>query len=122
MMRVWLTRFWIPAFWFAMGASFFAAISPVPPMPSGAPGDKVQHIAAFAVLTLLCCLAYRDAPLRQVFAWLLAFGAMIEVAQAVPAFGRSSEWLDLAADGAATAITLVVVALLRRAFAIDSHS
>lgn len=121
-MRTWLPRIWIPAFWFAMGASFFAAIMPMASAPPGAPNDKIQHIVAFAVLTGLCCLAYPSAPLRRVFVGLLAFGAMIEIAQAVPAFGRSSEWLDLAADGASTAVTLLVVAQLRRLFAIDSHS
>lgn len=110
-----LSALWVPAFWFAMGASFFAALAPMPPAPAGAPNDKVQHILAFLVLTTLCCLAYPAASMRRILLGMLGFGALIEIVQAIPELGRSSEWLDLLADAAATVAALTIMAIVRRA-------
>lgn len=107
----------IPLFWFAVGATFYAAVSPVPPMPPGAPSDKVQHIAAFVTLTSLALAAYPLAPWQRTLFGLIGFGALIECVQAIPALGRSPEWLDLAADSAAAAVTLLVINYVRRFWA-----
>lgn len=106
----------IPLFWFAVGAIFYAALSPVPPMPPGAPSDKVQHIAAFATLTSLAIAAYPRARWWALLLSLIGFGAAIECAQAIPALGRSPEWLDLAADSGAAAMTLLCVKGFLRVF------
>lgn len=104
----------IPLFWFVVGATFYAAISPVPPMPPGSPSDKVQHIAAFITLTSLAIAAYPRAAWQRVLLCLVGFGALIECVQAIPALGRSPEWLDLAADGGAAAVTLLLINNARR--------
>src|SRR5262249_42757704 len=100
----------IRALFFA--AALFAlvmALLPHPPQVPGNPSDKVQHVAAFATLGLLGFYAYpRLSPL-----WLIAdlslFGALIEIAQAIPALHRDSDPLDWVAD--TLACLLVIVSL-----------
>lgn len=61
--------------------------------------DKLNHACAFAALTLAAAFAlprWRDQP-ALIFGALLAFGALIEVAQSFTAT-RSAEWGDLLAD------------------------
>lgn len=107
----------IPLFWFVVGATFYAAISPVPPMPPGVPSDKVQHIAAFITLTSLAIAAYPRAQWHRILLCLIGFGALIECVQAIPALQRSPEWLDLAADSGAAVVTLLVINSVRRFWA-----
>jgi VanZ family protein len=79
-------------------------------------GDKVQHFAAFYCLTLLGAAAYRS---RGALIWLVvvlsAYGALIEVLQPLPPFGRDRDVFDWVADniGIATAILPILVARWR---------
>lgn len=107
----------IPLFWFALGVTFYAAISPAPPLPSGTPSDKVQHIAAFAVLTALAIRAYPRVKSQTLLPSLIAFGALIECVQAIPALHRSPEWLDLAADSGGVMAVLLAMSGVKRMFA-----
>ncbi|MEQ1509594.1 MAG: hypothetical protein ABL909_04230 [Sphingopyxis sp.] len=107
----------IPLFWFAVGATFYATLSPVPPMPPGAPSDKVQHFVAFATLTVLAIAAYPRAKWQVLLPSLIAFGALIECVQAIPALHRSPEWLDLAADSGAVIAVLLVMSGVKRVLA-----
>jgi VanZ family protein len=67
--------------------------------PSVGDGDKVQHFFAFYALALLGGVAF---PHRRRLPWLIlglsAFGALIEVLQAVTPFGRSCDMMDWVAD------------------------
>ena len=99
-------------FWLAIAFAFVMAVLPHPPEMPMSPTDKVQHIVAFAVLTVLGFAAYR-APLN-LFCGLAAFGALIEAVQAIPALHRSSDLVDWMADVAAVAITLGITLTLRR--------
>ena len=103
----------VPLLWFTIGAVFILAIAPSPPSELAGANDKIQHIFAFAVLTILASLAYRHAHWSRIFWPLLGFGALIESIQMVPALGRDAEWLDLAADGAAIALLLLISRLFR---------
>ncbi|RYG39207.1 MAG: hypothetical protein EON93_00300 [Burkholderiales bacterium] len=106
-------RIFLVAFWFTLVFAFVMALLPHPPMVPGAPTDKVQHIAAFATLTALGRAAFRDMPPLRLLAYLAAFGALIEIMQAMPALRRSSDIIDWIADVASVLITLGVVAALR---------
>lgn len=94
-------------------ATFIAACLPPAEAPTLGETDKVNHIVAFVVLSILASWAYPR--LRP--AWILAgmglVGGAIELVQAIPAIGRDAEWADWGADLAAAAITLAIVALLR---------
>lgn len=81
-------------FWAAAIFAFVMAVLPHLPEVPGGPNDKVQHIVAFATLALLGGWAYPRASLVQMFAGLSLFGALIEVAQAIPALHRDSDVKD----------------------------
>lgn len=98
-----------PLFWFTMGAVFILAIIPVPPTGSASDADKAAHVFAFAVLTTLAVLAYRQVHWTRIFWALIGFGALIECVQMIPALGRDAEWMDLVADGAAVAVMLLFI-------------
>jgi VanZ family protein len=97
------------AFWSACIVAFVMAVMPVPPeIPAS---DKLQHIFAFVVLALLGRLAYPDVKKRWLLVGLMAFGALIEIVQALPIVGRDSDPLDWVADTAAALTVFVIVAL-----------
>ena len=101
-------------FWPALLFAFVMAILPHPPRIPGDPADKVQHMAAFATLTLLAGLGYpRIRPLVLVAA-LAAFGALIEIVQSIPALHRSCDIMDWLADMVAVLVMLAIVLALRR--------
>lgn len=93
------------------------ALTPVPPEHIGLGWDKLNHLAAFAALSVCAVLGWHDAgTVRRllVLLTLLAFGGAIELLQRhVP--GRSAEWADLLADGIGIfAGALLAQAWLRR--------
>jgi hypothetical protein len=92
------------AFWLAIVFSFVMAVLPHPPALPGEPPDKVQHIIAFSVLAALGAIAYPATSLLRLLAGLAVFGAAIELAQAIPALNRSSEFMDLVADVVAATV------------------
>jgi len=97
------------AFWAAVCFAFVMAVIPHPPELPGNPNDKVQHIAAFAVLTLFGAIAYPKALFVRLFAALSLFGAFIELIQAIPALHRDSDVRDWLADTIAIAVVMLVV-------------
>lgn len=100
------------AFWAALAFTVVMATSPKPPELIVAP-DKVQHALAFFVLTALHKLAYREFGFWKRVIAMAILGGAIEVAQMVPAFHRDAEWMDWAADVAATlAASLTVLVLV----------
>ena len=106
---------WRLAFW---GASAFATIMALLPKPPQVPiasfGDKFEHMVAFAALSALALQAFPATSLLRIAAWLCAFGAAIEVVQAVPALHRDSDLRDWLVDSAVVIIVLGLAALLRR--------
>lgn len=85
------------------------ALVPKPPEIPGEPGDKIQHMMAFATLGALAAAGWRERRLAALFAWLAGFGAAIELFQAIPALHRDAEWLDWIADMAAALVALSIV-------------
>lgn len=104
-----LRRIFMIAFWAALIFAFVMAVLPKPPALPGEPGDKVQHIIAFVVLTGLARLAYpRVRALTLLLAFAL-FGALIELTQMLPALGRTAALDDWIADVVATIVVLAVL-------------
>jgi VanZ family protein len=95
---------------FAVGLVLVMALALMPPqVPMPTTGwDKANHALAFAVLAVLGCAAY---PRRMavVLIGLLAYGGLIELLQGLTPH-RTSEWLDVGADG----VGLVVGSMLTR--------
>ena len=96
-------------FWAAALFAFVMAVIPHPPQLPGNPSDKLQHMAAFATLGVLGAWAYARLPLLWLLAGLAAFGAFIEIVQAIPFLHRDSELMDWVADVAAAAVVLLFV-------------
>jgi VanZ family protein len=96
-------------FWAAATFAFVMAVVPHPPEIPGEPSDKIQHMAAFATLGLLGAWAYARAGLWRLLAALSAYGAAIEIVQAIPALGRDSDVKDWAADTLAAGIVLLLI-------------
>lgn len=84
------------------------ALLPKPPQLPGQPTDKVQHILAFIVLTVLALKSFPRARLLVVGVGLSAFGVLIEVLQAIPGLNRSSDVADWVADTGAVIVVLLL--------------
>ena len=84
------------------------------PLSGQAPGngDKVLHFAVFYALALLGAAAF---PKRRSLAWLVlalaAYGALIEVLQPLPPFGRDRDVLDWVADNVGIAFAILPILL-----------
>jgi hypothetical protein len=98
-----------PLFWAAAIFAFVMAVIPHPPDIPGNPSDKIQHIAAFVTLSVLGAWAFPRLSLIQLLLRLSLFGAVIELAQAIPFIHRDCDPMDWLAD---TAACLVIVSLL----------
>ncbi|WP_423141878.1 hypothetical protein ACOYW6_00475 [Parablastomonas sp. CN1-191] len=98
-------------------ASLFALTMALLPMPPRTPidgfGDKFAHVTAFAVMTALASLGWPRAASWRQLAGLSAFGALIEVLQAIPALHRDSQLSDWIADTAAIAAILAIALVVR---------
>lgn len=109
-----VTPFARVAFWSAVILALVMALLPHPPNLPLNPSDKIQHAAAFIVLTVLALIAYpRVSPLGIGVA-LLGFGASIEFFQLIPTLHRDAQLADWYVDAAAIAAVLLPAALLRR--------
>jgi len=97
----------------ALAFAVTMALVPRPPQLVDV-GDKWQHMAAFAALALLAANAYPTEPLFRIGERLAFLGAMIEVAQSIPALHRDCDIMDWLADTGAIAAVLLMVALWRR--------
>lgn len=101
--------------WLFAAALLLALLFALRPLGAEAPlfdqVDKFKHLACFAGLTLLAIWAGLR-PVWAVAGGLLAFGALIELAQSL-APTRAADPLDLLADLAGIALGLLVLAAWR---------
>ena len=103
-------RRWVQAlFWAAALLALVMALLPHPPHFHGEPSDKVEHAAAFATLGLLGTFAFPRLRWMRLLVSLSVFGALIEVAQAIPFIHRDSDPLDWIADTIACAVVLLLL-------------
>lgn len=97
------------AFVFCACFAFVMAASPTPPSIPGEPPDKIMHMVAFATLGALAAAGFRRIGVAPLFLGLTAFGALIELVQAIPLLHRDSDVVDLLADMAAAFPALALV-------------
>lgn len=101
-------------FWVAVAVITLLALVPQPPQVGPLTSDKLQHLLAFAALSVGALLAYPQvAQVRLVLA-LAAYGAAIEIVQLVPALHRSSDVLDWLVDVATVAVVLPAAGFVLR--------
>jgi multisubunit Na+/H+ antiporter MnhF subunit len=99
-------------FWLAFTAITILALLPGPAAPPRLLGtDKLEHAAAFLVLTLLAAFGWRRLPLWFIALAMITHGLLIELIQASPVLQRTMSFADVVADAAGIALALVLVAL-----------
>jgi VanZ family protein len=96
------------AFWLCIAGAYVFAILPGADAPAVFVWDKLNHMLAFFVVTVLGRLAYPSVRVPLIALAMAAFGGLIELSQAVPFIHRDAEWVDFFADCAAAAVGLVV--------------
>jgi hypothetical protein len=104
---------WLGVFLAALGFTLAMAWLPHPPPVPGNPSDKIQHIAAFACLSVLGATAFPAFPLARLGERLSFLGAIIEIVQTIPALHRDCDIRDWVADTFAVMVVLFVVGALR---------
>ena len=101
------------AFWLALATTFIFATMPAEQVPHLVPWDKAEHFLAFYVLAVLGAMALPKRTLFVIGLGLSAFGALIEIVQAIPALQRDASFWDWVADTLAIAAALVPSVLVR---------
>ncbi|MCJ8192039.1 hypothetical protein [Sphingomicrobium aestuariivivum] len=107
-------RFLATLFWCALIAALLIASLPDPTTLTGNTNDKLLHVIAFALLSVLARLAFPSVSLWKLLTLLSAFGALIELVQAIPVLGRDSELADWIADTLAAALVFGIISLVER--------
>lgn len=111
--RVQRAAFWL--FWAALAFAVVMALLPKPPeLPSDRLGDKFNHILAFSALAGLAALGFPQVPRWRVIERLSFLGALIEVAQSIPALHRDCDIRDWIADTLAVMVVTGIAALVMR--------
>ena len=96
------------AFWACLIGAYVLAIMPGHDAPSVFLWDKLNHMLAFFVVTILYRLAYPRTPVVVIAVAMALFGGAIELSQAVPFIHRDAEWDDWFADCGAAIAGLIV--------------
>ncbi|MFM6932653.1 MAG: hypothetical protein ACKOUT_10475 [Novosphingobium sp.] len=105
--------FWL--FWACVIVSVVMALLPKPPqVPTDRFGDKVNHILAFMALAGTATVGFPQVPRWRVIERLSFLGALIEVAQSIPALQRDCDIRDWIADTVAVIVVTGLAALLLR--------
>ncbi len=104
-----MRRLLVSLFFAALVFTLTMAWLPHPPAVPGNLNDKIQHIAAFAALSVLGAAAFPTFPLARMAERLSFLGAVIEVVQSIPALHRDCDIRDWLADTCAIVIVLTVV-------------
>ena len=105
-------RLLVSIFWASFAFAFVMATLPHPPPVLGTMWDKGQHALAFSVLTVFALLAYPETKPIRIGLLLSAFGALIEVVQAIPSLHRDSDYRDWIADTVAIMMVLTLQAIV----------
>ena len=104
----------LAAFAAALLLTLVMAWLPHPPPVPWHEEDKLWHVLAFALLSLLAASAFPAAQLVRIGERLSFLGAVIEIVQSIPALHRDCDVRDWIADTLAIAVTLAIVAAVRR--------
>ena len=103
-----LRRLFVIAFWLAALFAYVEAIMPARDQIELSMWDKINHMAAFFTITFLARAAYPRISAFRLFLMMAAFGAFIELSQAIPFIHRDAEWDDWFADMIAILVALIV--------------
>ncbi len=100
-------------FWGALIFAVAMALIPQPPPLPVETSDKILHMFAFGMLTLLCVVAYPNASLIIILIVLTALGGLIELIQGTAIVNRQASLPDWLADVLAILPVVIGFALFR---------
>jgi VanZ family protein len=104
-------RIWWAMGWFIVAFITVSCLEPPRYVPNLHLWDKAEHALAFYGMTVWFGGLIRERSYWRLAAWMLLFGASIEVAQGVMGLGRDMDVMDFAADTIGVAIALVMLYL-----------
>jgi VanZ family protein len=91
-----------------------ASLSPQSPAVASGLGDKLDHLAAYTVLTVLMALGWAGRiSVGIIFGAVACFGGLLELLQAFSP-GRQPDWSDFAVNTTGCLIGLAAAVLIRR--------
>jgi VanZ family protein len=100
--------------WLYAALIVWLSLTPSPPDPGFDYGDKVGHLAAYAILMAWFAYLYRRTPVRLAYALLwIALGIGLEFAQGASGY-RHFELADMAANSLGVLLGWGLSATLRR--------
>jgi VanZ family protein len=105
-------RLWLTMGWVLVILAFIGSIVPMRDLPTGAmPNDKVQHVAAYALLSLWFAGIYPRSRYVVIGIGLLIMGVAIEWMQGAMNVGRQSDLRDVLANslGIVVGLTLALI-------------
>ena len=106
-----------PLFWLLLAFALTMALLPKPPqLPIDRFGDKFEHMLAFAALAGVANLGWSKVPAWRIGLQLSAFGALIELLQAIPMLHRDADVRDWVADTLAIVVATLIARALGRWF------
>ncbi len=103
-------RTWSCLFGLVLLSVTLLSLLPHPPRLADTGWDKLNHGLAFSLLALLASMAWRETRASRwigLALWLLAWGMLIEAAQALTPT-RQAEWGDVLADGVGIGLGLIL--------------
>ena len=101
-------------FWAGTAALLAALLVPQADLPQLPASDKIEHVVAFAIVSLLAGLAYRRAVALRLALVLIVGGAVVEIVQAMMPYGRTGDPKDAIADLLGVALGMSIAFLLTR--------
>ncbi|WP_417622828.1 hypothetical protein [Parasphingorhabdus sp.] len=85
-------------FWLLLGVILVISTMPAEDAPTVFADDKLNHILAFFILSLMARILWPRVNVVILFVMLMVFGGSIELLQLVMGFGRDADWMDFGAD------------------------
>ncbi len=104
-------RFWLAAGWSLIVLATIASLLPTQNLPSIGTGDKVQHMAGYALMALWFSGIYPRSRYALIGIFLFVLGLAIEGAQGAMALGRQADLYDMVANASGIAAGLLAALL-----------
>jgi VanZ family protein len=104
-------RFWLAAGWSLIALATIASLLPARKLPNLGASDKVEHMAAYALLALWFSGIYPRSRYPLIGILLFLFGLFIEWAQGAMNLGRQADVYDIVANTLGIALGLVAALL-----------
>lgn len=104
-------RFWLAVGWSLIAFAIIASLLPAQNLPEVGVSDKLEHMAAYALIALWFSGIYPKSRYVLIGVCLFVLGLAIEWAQGAMALGREADFRDMLANASGIAAGLIVALL-----------